>query len=234
MTGTPTAVPFARWRQASRRGGSCYLDQSQRRGNGVWRASRRLGQRDTGPPGATAGASTPSGPCLHPGPICLSPCDNREVARWGASLALRAVTESFKHNFFPQHTYAVTPGAEAPAQPCEAPVSHSREAAETRSGDILPPASVWRIWAVLRKIVKAKLLPGIEGGRHSPQALRAEPETRTLCSLHQTIERPVMPSPHPPPPNPSQHLPKATAILKSSVCLHDTEMSPLQPLSGCP
>lgn len=121
MTGTPTAVPFARWRQASRRGGSCYLDQSQRRGNGVWRASRRLGQRDTGPPGATAGASTPSGPCLHPGPICLSPCDNREVARWGASLALRAVTESFKHNFFPQHTYAVMPGAEAPAQPCEAP-----------------------------------------------------------------------------------------------------------------
>lgn len=32
-----------------------------------------------------------------------------------------------------------------------------------------------------------------------------------------------MPSPHPPPPNPSQHLPKATAILKSSVCLHDTD-----------
>lgn len=47
-----------------------------------------LGQRDTSQPGATAGASTPPGPCLHPGPICPSPCDNREVAKWGASLDL--------------------------------------------------------------------------------------------------------------------------------------------------
>lgn len=127
MTGTPTAVPFARWRQASRRGGSCYLDQSQRRGNGVWRASRRLGQRHTGPPGATAGASTPSGPCLHPGPICFSPCDNREVARWGGKPGFESCHREFQTQLFPPPHLRSDAGSRGPGPALRGPWSLTQE-----------------------------------------------------------------------------------------------------------
>lgn len=55
-----------------------------------------------------------------------------------------------------------------------------------------------------------------------PLEFSHEPEMRTSCSLHQTTG-------WPPSPPSSPHHPKATAMLKSSVWLHDPEMSQLQP-----
>lgn len=63
---------------------------------------------------------------------------------------------------------------------------------------------------------------------HWPSELNTEAETGAPASLHQTPGKPALS-------HPSRHLPKATAVLKSSICLRDAEMSPLRPTPpGCP